>query len=83
MRVVNRPAHRVAGIKSGDNVADFMPGNGYFTRILCKVVGESGHIYAIAIPSSPRRSRGPHVHQRDRDRPEVREALRAAALVVR
>ena len=27
-----------------------MPGNGYFTRIFCKVVGDSGHVYAIAVP---------------------------------
>jgi predicted methyltransferase len=39
-----------AGIKPGDKVADFMPGNGYYTRILCKAVGESGHVYAISIP---------------------------------
>jgi predicted methyltransferase len=39
-----------AGIKPGDKVADFMPGRGYFTRIFCKVVGDAGHVYAIAVP---------------------------------
>ena len=46
-----KPAEVIAfaGIKPGDKVADFMPGDGYFTRILCKVVGDSGHLYAISI----------------------------------
>ncbi len=36
-----------AGLKSGDQVADLMPGKGYFTRIFSNVVGPSGHVYAI------------------------------------
>ncbi len=36
-----------AGIKPGDSVADFMPGTGYFTRILSRVVGVEGQVYAI------------------------------------
>jgi predicted methyltransferase len=36
-----------AGVSSGDKVADFMPGNAYFTRILSAVVGSSGHVYAF------------------------------------
>lgn len=40
-----------AGIKPGDNVADVMPGRGYFTRIFSKVVGAKGHVYAV-IPES-------------------------------
>ena len=39
-----------AGVKSSDRVADFMPGNAYFTRLLSDVVGPSGHVYAF-IPS--------------------------------
>jgi len=35
-----------AGVKRGERVADFMSGNGYFTRILSAVVGPSGHVYA-------------------------------------
>jgi predicted methyltransferase len=38
-------------IAPGDRVADLMPGNGYYTRILSKVVGPSGHVYAI-LPES-------------------------------
>jgi predicted methyltransferase len=44
-----RPAVTVAfaGVKPGDRVADFMPGNGYFTRILSDVVGPTGRVYAF------------------------------------
>jgi predicted methyltransferase len=35
------------GVKPGDQVAEFMPGGGYFTRIFSKVVGASGHVYAL------------------------------------
>jgi predicted methyltransferase len=36
-----------AGLKSGDLVADFMPGNAYFTRIFSDVVGPTGRVYAF------------------------------------
>ena len=44
-----KPARLIgfAGVKPGDRVADFMPGNAYFTRILSKVVGAKGHVYAF------------------------------------
>jgi predicted methyltransferase len=44
-----RPAEVIAfsGLKPGDRIADFMSGNGYFTRIFSKVVGPSGHVYAF------------------------------------
>jgi predicted methyltransferase len=51
MRDVNRkPAESVAfsEVKPGDKVVDFLAGGGYFTRILSKVVGPSGHVYATA-----------------------------------
>lgn len=35
------------GVKSGDLVAELMPGGGYFTRIFSKVVGANGHVYAL------------------------------------
>ncbi|HEY1724022.1 MAG TPA: hypothetical protein VGF89_01270 [Steroidobacteraceae bacterium] len=38
-----------AGIKPGDQVAELMPGRGYFTRIFCRVVGDKGHVYAVSI----------------------------------
>ncbi len=44
-----KPAESVAfaGIKPGDTVAELLPGGGYFTRILSKVVGPTGHVYAF------------------------------------
>jgi predicted methyltransferase len=36
-----------AGVHPGDRVADFMPGNAYFTRLLSAVVGPKGHVYAF------------------------------------
>lgn len=36
-----------AGIKPGEQVADLMPGQGYFTRLFSKLVGPRGHVYAI------------------------------------
>ncbi len=36
-----------AGVKPGDQVADVMPGKGYFTHLFSKVVGPTGHVYAI------------------------------------
>jgi predicted methyltransferase len=35
-----------AGIKPGDRIADYMPGNGYFTRLFSRVVGPRGRVYA-------------------------------------
>jgi predicted methyltransferase len=35
------------GIKSGDKVADYIAGAGYFTRLFSGVVGPSGHVYAV------------------------------------
>jgi predicted methyltransferase len=35
------------GIKSGEKVADFIPGTGYFSRILSGAVGPQGHVYGF------------------------------------
>jgi len=37
----------LAGVKPGERVADFMSGGAYFTRILSRVVGKEGHVYAF------------------------------------
>jgi len=37
----------LSGLKPGDKVADFMPGNAYFTRIFSRLVGSSGRVYAF------------------------------------
>jgi predicted methyltransferase len=42
-----------AGVKRGDEVADFLAGGGYFTRIFSKAVGPQGKVYAIANPPRP------------------------------
>jgi predicted methyltransferase len=50
-RDVNRkPAESVAfaGVKPGDKVGELMPGGGYFTRILSKIVGPNGVVYAMS-----------------------------------
>ena len=57
MRDANRkPAESIAfaGVKPGDKVVDFIAGGGYFTRVLSKVVGPQGHVYATApAPAMP------------------------------
>jgi predicted methyltransferase len=45
-----KPAEMLAfaGVKPGDTVIELVPGGGYFTRILSKAVGPTGHVYAAA-----------------------------------
>jgi predicted methyltransferase len=40
------------GIKPGEQVAELLPGGGYFTRIFSKAVGPAGHVYAL-VPERP------------------------------
>jgi predicted methyltransferase len=40
-------------VKPGDQVAELLPGAGYYTRIFSKVVGASGHVYALVPAPSP------------------------------
>lgn len=44
-----KPAEVLAfvGVKPGDTVVELMPGGGYFTRILAKAVGPTGHVYGL------------------------------------
>jgi predicted methyltransferase len=35
------------GVKNGEKVADFIPGTGYFSRILSGAVGPQGHVYGF------------------------------------
>jgi len=44
-----KPAEVLAfsGVKPGDNVGEFIPGGGYYTRLLSKAVGPTGHVYAL------------------------------------
>jgi len=70
--VWRKPAAVIAfsGLKPGDRVADFMPGNAYFTRMFSKIVGPKGHVYAF-VPAqelancSPSETEGTRALQRD------------------
>jgi predicted methyltransferase len=48
-----KPAETLAfaGVKSGDKVADYGGGSGYFTRLFAAVVGAQGHVYSV-VPSA-------------------------------
>src|ERR1700677_458605 len=56
---VNRkPAETLlfAGVKPGLKVAELLPGGGYYTRIISKAVGSTGHVYALVpapLPDAP------------------------------
>jgi len=67
-----KPAETIkfAGVKPGDRVLELVPSKGYFTRLLSKVVGPKGHVYAI---SPPRRPNAPA------DAPEPAAATKAIA----
>lgn len=43
------PAEIIAfsGVKPGDKMLELIPGVGYWTRILSKIAGPSGHVYAV------------------------------------
>jgi len=47
-----KPAETIAfaGIKPGAQVAELIPGHGYFTRLFSQVVGPKGHVYALVPP---------------------------------
>jgi predicted methyltransferase len=49
---LRKPAEQLAfsGIKPGETVAELMPGQGYFTRLLSKLVGPGGKVFTI-VPS--------------------------------
>src|ERR1700742_3665423 len=49
-----KPAETLAfiGVKSGQSVAELLPGGGYFTRIFSAAVGPKGHVYAL-VPERP------------------------------
>jgi predicted methyltransferase len=42
-----------AGVAPGLKIAELLPGGGYFTRIMSKTVGPSGHVYALVPAPSP------------------------------
>jgi predicted methyltransferase len=50
-----KPAETLAfsGVKAGDQVVDFLPGGGYFTRLFSKIVGPKGHVTALSPAGTP------------------------------
>ena len=46
---VRRPAQVLAfaGVKHGETVAEYLPGGGYYTRLLSNIVGPKGKVYAL------------------------------------
>jgi len=61
---------RLAGVRPGDRIIDFMSGNAYFTRLFSVAVGPSGRVYAV-IPEEmarlcdPAEFAGSHVVEKD------------------
>ena len=56
--VSRKPAETLAftGVKPGMQIAELLPGGGYFTRLFSKAVGSSGHVYAVVpapLPDAP------------------------------
>jgi len=54
-RDVNRKPAQVlafAGIKAGQTVIELIPGGGYYTHLLCRIVGPSGHVDTINIKTT-------------------------------
>jgi predicted methyltransferase len=51
-----KPAQTLAfaDIKPGAQVAELMPGGGYYTRLLSVLVGSGGHVYSLAPPPNPK-----------------------------
>jgi predicted methyltransferase len=47
-----------AGVEPGWKVAELLPGQGYFTRILAKAVGPEGKVYAAVPPPQFEQARG-------------------------
>lgn len=53
-----KPAETLAfaGVKPGAQIAELIPGGGYFTRLFSKAVGGSGHVFAVVpapLPDAP------------------------------
>lgn len=50
-----KPAETLAfaGVKPGMTVLEYIPGGGYFTRLLAKAVSPGGHVYVYGTPARP------------------------------
>jgi len=50
-----------AGVKPGDRIGELLPGRGYYTHVLCRIVGEQGHVFTLGFPPPPDRPPPPDV----------------------
>jgi predicted methyltransferase len=41
------------GVAPGEQIAELLPGGGYFTRLMAKAVGANGHVYALVPARQP------------------------------
>jgi len=57
---MRRPAAMMAasGIKAGDKVIELVPGGGYVARLISKIVGPTGKVYAANLPSFNEKMKG-------------------------
>lgn len=38
-----------AGVRPGEKIGELDPGGGYYTRLLCQIVGPQGHVYTLRV----------------------------------
>lgn len=71
-----KPAESLAfaGVKEGDQVVDFLPGTGYFTRIFSKAVGPKGHVLALLPPGADKFAAAAKAIAADKNYSNVAEA---------
>jgi predicted methyltransferase len=68
-----KPAETLAfmGVKPGQTVADFLPGGGYFTRLLADSVGPKGKVFAVSPPPPANSTRPNPLADISKDYPNV------------
>lgn len=61
-RDINRKPAEVlafAGVKPGDKVLELIPGSGYYTQLLCRVVGSKGHVDTVTFARRTPQAKAP------------------------
>ena len=81
---LRKPAEVIAfsQIKPGMVVVDLVPGDGYYTRILSKLVGPKGKVYAVVPGGGGAGARGARMQQRDRKFPAAVPAEQAEVCAI-
>ncbi|MES2059228.1 MAG: class I SAM-dependent methyltransferase [Pseudomonadota bacterium] len=69
-----------SGVKPGDRVIDFLPGQGYWTRIFTGVVGPKGHVLALWPAAAAKYAEKPLPELKARNLANVTAELQTAAL---